>query len=78
MLPRAHEALTHFQAHLDELDIVYILSCSEQKPYKDYYNQYFGPLPIGNIQVGIGVATNVSRFAPSSPKYEQSSTHQPS
>jgi FAD/FMN-containing dehydrogenase len=38
---------------LDYLKINYTVTYSESASYYDHYNTYFGPLPLGNIQVGI-------------------------
>ncbi|KAI1876612.1 hypothetical protein JX265_004138 [Neoarthrinium moseri] len=40
-------------ASLGSLEVVYSVSYSESKNYYDHYDTYFGPLPLGNIQVGI-------------------------
>jgi hypothetical protein len=40
-------------AALDKLSITYSLSYSQSPTYVDHYNTYFGPLPFGNIEVGI-------------------------
>ncbi|OHW97961.1 FAD binding domain-containing protein [Colletotrichum incanum] len=45
--------LAPFIARLDGLDITYTVSYSEFESYYNHYDQYYGPLPIGNIQVGI-------------------------
>ncbi|KAF6826782.1 FAD-linked oxidoreductase-like protein 7 [Colletotrichum plurivorum] len=45
--------LTPFVARLDALGIKYTVNYSEFESYYNHYDQYFGPLPIGNIQVGI-------------------------
>ncbi|OLN97798.1 putative FAD-linked oxidoreductase-like protein 7 [Colletotrichum chlorophyti] len=45
--------LAPFVARLDALGIKYTVSYSELPSYYNHYDQYFGPLPIGNIQVGI-------------------------
>ncbi|CRK42318.1 FAD-linked oxidoreductase ZEB1 like protein [Verticillium longisporum] len=45
--------LAPFLARLDGLGIKYTSAYSEFAGYRDHYNKYFGPLPIGNIQVGI-------------------------
>lgn len=47
------KVLAPFQARLDGLSVTYTVNFSEHKSYRDHYDQYFGPLPIGNIQVGI-------------------------
>jgi hypothetical protein len=40
-------------AALNKLDIPYTLTYSQSAGYIDHYNTYFGPLPFGNIEVGI-------------------------
>ncbi|KAK6211538.1 isoamyl alcohol oxidase (FAD binding domain-containing protein) [Colletotrichum tabaci] len=45
--------LAPFVARLDGLGIKYTVAYSEFDSYYGHYDQYFGPLPIGNIQVGI-------------------------
>lgn len=45
--------LAPFVAKLDAQGINYTASYSESKSYYDHYDKNFGPLPIGNIQVGI-------------------------
>ncbi|KAF5484496.1 FAD-linked oxidoreductase ZEB1 [Colletotrichum siamense] len=42
-----------FVARLDALGITYTVNYSEYDSYYGHYDKYFGPLPIGNIQVGI-------------------------
>ncbi|KAJ4383141.1 hypothetical protein N0V85_008475 [Neurospora sp. IMI 360204] len=38
---------------LDTMGVNYTAGYSETETYYDHYNQYFGPLPTGNIKVGI-------------------------
>ncbi|WYZ35899.1 hypothetical protein EsH8_X_000546 [Colletotrichum jinshuiense] len=45
--------LAPFVARLDALAIDYTVNYSEFESYYNHYDQYFGPLPVGNIQVGI-------------------------
>ncbi|KAK1981821.1 FAD binding domain-containing protein [Colletotrichum cereale] len=45
--------LAPFIARLDGLGMKYTVKYSEFESYYDHYDKYFGPLPIGNIQVGI-------------------------
>ncbi|KAK2049429.1 FAD binding domain-containing protein [Colletotrichum somersetense] len=45
--------LAPFISRLDDLGMVYTVDYSEFESYYDHYDKYFGPLPIGNIQVGI-------------------------
>jgi hypothetical protein len=40
-------------SNLTSMGVVYTSGYSESATYYDHYNQYFGPLPNGNIQVGI-------------------------
>ncbi|KAH6689910.1 FAD binding domain-containing protein [Plectosphaerella plurivora] len=47
------DILAAFVARLDDLGIKYTAAYSEFPTYRDHYDKYFGPLPIGNIQVGI-------------------------
>ncbi|KAK3325376.1 hypothetical protein B0H66DRAFT_121546 [Apodospora peruviana] len=42
-----------FMATLDSMEVSYTSAFSEHASYYDHYNQYFGPLPTGAIQVGI-------------------------
>jgi FAD/FMN-containing dehydrogenase len=49
----AKAALSDFVTILDDLKIVYNVSYSQSATYTEHYNTYFGPLPDGNIQVGI-------------------------
>lgn len=42
-----------FVATLDSMEIAYSVEYGEHETYYDHYDQYFGPLPLGNIQVGI-------------------------
>ncbi|KAK3327948.1 hypothetical protein B0T19DRAFT_178210 [Cercophora scortea] len=41
-----------FKAQLDALNVTYTSGFSQATTYYDHYNQYFGPLPTGAIQVG--------------------------
>ncbi|KAK7951458.1 uncharacterized protein PG986_007186 [Apiospora aurea] len=62
--------LRPFISKLDTLDIKYNMEYSQFESYYEHYDHYFGPLPLGNIQVGIaqygarliprGVAANIS------------------
>ena len=45
--------LAPFVARLDSKKINYTVSYSEFDTYYEHYDKYFGPLPLGNIQVGI-------------------------
>lgn len=45
--------LAPFVTQLNNLGIKYNVTYSESATYWDHYNKYFGPLPYGNIQVGI-------------------------
>jgi hypothetical protein len=45
--------LAPFVARLSALGINYTATYSEFNTYYDHYDKYFGPLPLGNIQVGI-------------------------
>lgn len=45
--------LAPFVSKLDALGINYTASYSEFNTYYDHYDKYFGPLPLGNIKVGI-------------------------
>lgn len=42
-----------FESDLRVLNINYTASYSQSATYRDHYNTYLGPLPYGNIQVGI-------------------------
>ncbi|KAH8820658.1 hypothetical protein F5884DRAFT_57366 [Xylogone sp. PMI_703] len=42
-----------FEADLKKLDIKYTVSYTQSATYRDHYDLHFGPLPYGNIQVGI-------------------------
>ncbi|CCF46322.1 isoamyl alcohol oxidase, partial [Colletotrichum higginsianum] len=53
--------LAPFVARLDGLGIKYTVAYSEFDSYYGHYDQYFGPLPIGNIQVGIAHIGSFSR-----------------
>ncbi|KAJ4312742.1 hypothetical protein N0V94_007295 [Neodidymelliopsis sp. IMI 364377] len=45
--------LAPFVARLDSNSVNYTASYSEFDTYYEHYDKYFGPLPLGNIQVGI-------------------------
>ena len=45
--------LAPFVARLDSAGINYTATYSEFDNYYEHYDKYFGPLPLGNIQVGI-------------------------
>ena len=45
--------LSPFVARLDSMGINYTVAYSEFDTYYEHYDKYFGPLPLGNIQVGI-------------------------
>ncbi|KAL1646202.1 Zinc finger E-box-binding homeobox 1 [Didymella pomorum] len=45
--------LAPFVARLDAKKVNYTASYSEFNTYYEHYDKYFGPLPLGNIQVGI-------------------------
>ncbi|KAH9877787.1 Zinc finger E-box-binding homeobox 1 [Plenodomus biglobosus] len=45
--------LAPFIARLDSLGINYTATFTEFNTYYEHYDKYFGPLPLGNIQVGI-------------------------
>lgn len=45
--------LAPFIAKLDSLGINYTATYTEFNTYYEHYDKYFGPLPLGNIQVGI-------------------------
>jgi len=45
--------LAPFLAALDALKISYTATYSQSATYTEHYDKYFGPLPFGNIQVGI-------------------------
>lgn len=45
--------LRPYVLELDSLDIKYTVAYSQFDSYYEHYNHYFGPLPLGNIQVGI-------------------------
>lgn len=47
------ELLTPFLSKLDALNIQYTASYTETNSYIEHFDMYFGPLPLGNIQVGI-------------------------
>jgi FAD/FMN-containing dehydrogenase len=50
---QVRETLSSFVTALDDLNIAYNVSYSQTATYTEHYNTYFGPLPYGNIQVGI-------------------------
>jgi hypothetical protein len=45
--------LAPFAARLDKLGIKYTATYSEFNTYYEHFDKYFGPLPLGNIQIGI-------------------------
>ncbi|KAK7970717.1 FAD binding domain-containing protein [Apiospora saccharicola] len=45
--------LRPYVSELDSLSINYTVAYSQFDSYYDHYDHYFGPLPLGNIQVGI-------------------------
>ncbi|KAK2008927.1 FAD binding domain-containing protein [Colletotrichum eremochloae] len=45
--------LAPFITRLDGLGMKYTVNYSEFESYYNHYDKYFGPLPIGNIQIGI-------------------------
>lgn len=45
--------LAPFVARLDSKKVNYAASYSQFDTYYEHYDKYFGPLPLGNIQVGI-------------------------
>ncbi|RFU28972.1 hypothetical protein B7463_g7353, partial [Scytalidium lignicola] len=45
--------MADFESSLKALNINYTSSYNQSATYQDHYNTYFGPLPYGNIQVGI-------------------------
>ncbi|KAM7212407.1 hypothetical protein V8F06_012208 [Rhypophila decipiens] len=47
------QILAPYMATLDSMNVSYSASFSEFADYYGHYNQYFGPLPTGAIQVGI-------------------------
>ncbi|KAF8854350.1 FAD-binding domain-containing protein [Acephala macrosclerotiorum] len=49
----AAEIFNNFTSYLDENEIPYTHTYTESSSYYDHFNTYFGPLPFGNIQVGI-------------------------
>ncbi|KAK0386744.1 hypothetical protein NLU13_6580 [Sarocladium strictum] len=50
---QVRNTLAPFQARLNDLGINYTATFTEFPSYKEHFNKYFGPLPIGAIQVGI-------------------------
>ncbi|KAH8652522.1 hypothetical protein BX600DRAFT_418016 [Xylariales sp. PMI_506] len=50
---QVEEAVVPLLSSLDSLQVNYTVAYSEYDSYYDHYNAYFGPLPLGNIQVGI-------------------------
>lgn len=46
------EAMTPFLTSLDSLGLKYTVDYTEFPRYLDHYAHYWGPLPLGNIQVG--------------------------
>ncbi|KAG0648444.1 FAD-linked oxidoreductase ZEB1 [Hyphodiscus hymeniophilus] len=63
--------LSPFLAALDTLNIPFTHSYTQNATYVDHYNTYFGPLPFGNIQVGI--AQYGGRLIPRSTVFKQNS-----
>ncbi|KAK8049547.1 hypothetical protein PG994_011277 [Apiospora phragmitis] len=61
-----------FVSELDSLDINYTVAYSQFDSYYEHYDNYFGPLPLGNIQVGI--AQYGARLIPRSVAAEISTT----
>ena len=47
------QIMAPFLAKLDSLNVTYTSGVSESATYREHYDRYFGPLPVGNIQVGI-------------------------
>lgn len=45
--------LSPFAAKLTDMGVKYTLEYSQSATYYEHYDKYFGPLPVGNIQVGI-------------------------
>ncbi|KAK8138629.1 hypothetical protein PG984_002009 [Apiospora sp. TS-2023a] len=45
--------LRPYVSEIDSLSINYTVAYSQFDSYYDHYDHYFGPLPLGNIQVGI-------------------------
>jgi hypothetical protein len=45
--------LAPFVAKLDSKDVNYTVSYSQFDTYYEHYDKYFGPLPLGNIKIGI-------------------------
>ncbi|AEO56743.1 hypothetical protein MYCTH_2125728 [Thermothelomyces thermophilus ATCC 42464] len=45
--------LSPFAAKLTAMGVKYTLGYSQSATYYDHYDKYFGPLPVGNIEVGI-------------------------
>jgi hypothetical protein len=64
--------LTPFLKKLNSKNINYTSTYSEFGTYYEHYDKYFGPLPVGNIQVGI--AQYAARLIPRSVVAEISST----
>jgi hypothetical protein len=64
--------LTPFLKKLDLKSVNYTFAYSELGTYYEHYDKYFGPLPVGNIQVGI--AQYAARLIPRSVVAEISST----
>ncbi|KAI0126627.1 hypothetical protein BJ170DRAFT_629451 [Xylariales sp. AK1849] len=46
------QILSPFLAKLDSMGLVYTITYTEFSSYLDHYEHYWGPLPLGNIQVG--------------------------
>lgn len=66
------DILAPFVARLDTKGINYTSTYSEFDTYYEHYDKYFGPLPLGNIQVGI--AQYSARFIPRAVVKDISST----
>jgi hypothetical protein len=49
----AETILSGFVSALEALNITYTVSYTTSTTYEEHYNTYFGPLPYGNIDVGI-------------------------
>ncbi|KAJ2891700.1 FAD-binding domain-containing protein [Zalerion maritima] len=58
------DILVPFTARLDDLNITYTSDYSSHDSYYEHYDNYFGPLPLGNI--GVGIAQYGGRLIPRS------------
>jgi hypothetical protein len=47
------ESMKGFVTKIDALGLKYTVNYTETSSYIEHYDRYFGPLPLGNIQVGI-------------------------